>query len=53
MFRTFNMGIGLILVCAESDQGAVLEALERSAEKSVRLGRIVTGSREVRYGHLP
>jgi phosphoribosylformylglycinamidine cyclo-ligase len=50
MLRTFNMGIGLILVVAESDAGDVLRALESAGEPgAVRIGAIAAGRGQVRY----
>jgi phosphoribosylformylglycinamidine cyclo-ligase len=41
MLRTFNMGIGLILVCAAGDESRVLSLLAAAGEPSaVRLGEI-------------
>jgi phosphoribosylformylglycinamidine cyclo-ligase len=50
MLRTFNMGIGLIVVVAESAADAVLESLAESGERGARrIGRIVAGGEGVRY----
>jgi phosphoribosylformylglycinamidine cyclo-ligase len=49
MFRTFNMGVGLIVICAEGDADAVMARLERGGEHPVRLGQVVSGDRDVRY----
>ena len=49
MFRAFNMGIGLVVVCAERDADRVVETLAREAEQPVRLGQVVAGDRSVRY----
>ena len=50
MLRTFNMGIGLILVVAPGDAGAVLQALKDAGESgAVRIGEIAAGRGEVRY----
>jgi phosphoribosylformylglycinamidine cyclo-ligase len=49
MYRAFNMGIGLVVVVAATDTGRALEALERSGEHPVPLGRIVAGGHDVRY----
>jgi phosphoribosylformylglycinamidine cyclo-ligase len=50
MFRTFNMGIGLILVCAPEDVSAVLDALGSSGETgAIPIGRIDGGGEGVRY----
>jgi len=50
MLRTFNMGIGLILVVAPDDTGAVLAALRENGEQgAVVIGEITTGHGLVRY----
>jgi phosphoribosylformylglycinamidine cyclo-ligase len=41
MFRTFNMGVGLILVCAADDAGDVVAALSQSAERPWVVGRVI------------
>jgi phosphoribosylformylglycinamidine cyclo-ligase len=50
MFRTFNMGIGLILVCGASDRERVQELLLLAGEKGAAvLGEVEAGDRVVRY----
>jgi phosphoribosylformylglycinamidine cyclo-ligase len=50
MLRTFNMGIGLILVVAESDSGGVMDALHEAGEPGAKLiGAIGPGRGQVRY----
>jgi phosphoribosylformylglycinamidine cyclo-ligase len=50
MLRTFNMGIGLIIVCAGKDAEAVLAALAAAGEPAaVRIGEVRSGSQGVRY----
>jgi phosphoribosylformylglycinamidine cyclo-ligase len=50
MLRTFNMGIGLILACAESDADGVLGSLQASGESgAVRIGAIRRGGEGVQY----
>jgi phosphoribosylformylglycinamidine cyclo-ligase len=50
MFRAFNMGIGLVLVCADSNRKRVLDLLQAAGESSaVTIGRVVSGHRNVRY----
>ena len=50
MFRTFNMGIGLIIVCDSEASSRVIESLRHAGEtKATRIGRVVAGDREVRY----
>jgi phosphoribosylformylglycinamidine cyclo-ligase len=49
MFRTFNMGIGLIAICAAADADRVVAQLEQGGEHPVRLGQVIPGDRDVRY----
>ena len=49
MFRVFNMGIGLVIVCGASDADTVVAALERAGERPARLGAIVPGPKRVTY----
>ena len=49
MFRAFNMGIGLVIMCTDADAGRVYEVLQKAGEPSVAIGRIVSGDRDVRY----
>jgi phosphoribosylformylglycinamidine cyclo-ligase len=45
MMRAFNMGVGLIIVCAQQHTEAILGAVGGA----FRLGRVVPGDRGVRY----
>jgi phosphoribosylformylglycinamidine cyclo-ligase len=50
MYRTFNMGIGMIVVCAPAHVDEVTHALARHGEPAaVLIGRVVPGDRTVRY----
>jgi phosphoribosylformylglycinamidine cyclo-ligase len=50
MLRTFNMGIGLILVVPAAQAGAVIGALAATGEPgAVRIGTIAAGHGQVRY----
>jgi phosphoribosylformylglycinamidine cyclo-ligase len=50
MLRTFNMGIGLILVCAPEHERRTLEVLKQAGEPSaVVIGRIHAGGEGVVY----
>jgi phosphoribosylformylglycinamidine cyclo-ligase len=50
MFRAFNMGVGLIVVCGAGDAGRTIEMLARAGEpNAIRLGFVVAGDRTVRY----
>ena len=46
MYRTFNMGVGMILMVGAEDADAVRLALDKAGETSYRIGR-VTRSGEV------
>lgn len=50
MLRAFNMGIGLIVVCADAQADEVLRRLRDAGETgAVMLGRVVAGDRSVGY----
>jgi len=49
MMRTFNMGIGMILVVPTKHFKKVQGVLERSGEKGYTIGRIIKGDRKVIY----
>lgn len=47
MYRTFNMGIGMILVVAEADAPAVHRALADQGELCYQIGKVVAGEAAV------
>jgi phosphoribosylformylglycinamidine cyclo-ligase len=49
MLRTFNMGIGMVLVIPAKKFKKVQSVLERAGEKGYTIGRIVKGDRKVSY----
>lgn len=49
MLRTFNMGLGLLLVVAERDVEAITARLKKQRERHWIVGRIVPGRAEVKY----
>lgn len=49
MMRTFNMGIGMVLVVPHKNFKKVQSLLERAGEKGFTIGRIVKGDRKVTY----
>jgi phosphoribosylformylglycinamidine cyclo-ligase len=50
MLRTFNMGVGLILVCDSRDERQLLERLAAAGEpRAVRIGEIRSGRPGVEY----
>ncbi len=51
MLRTFNCGIGMVLVAAPKDAAAITSVLAREGENVVQLGEIIAaaGGPQVRY----
>jgi len=49
MYRTFNMGVGMIVACARDDVDRIIEALAAAGEKSWVIGELIAGTRDVRY----
>jgi phosphoribosylformylglycinamidine cyclo-ligase len=50
MFKAFNMGIGLTVVCADTNRMRVFDLLQTAGEShAATIGRIVPGHRNVRY----
>ena len=47
MYRTFNMGIGLMLVVPEPKADLILEKIGDSALQAWRLGSIISGNRQI------
>lgn len=47
--KTFNMGVGLCIICSEEDEAAVTEALVALGEQPFRVGTCVSGSGKVVY----
>jgi phosphoribosylformylglycinamidine cyclo-ligase len=47
MYRTFNMGIGMVLIVSEYYAASVMRTLEREGERPVVIGRVVEGPRQV------
>jgi len=54
MFRAFNMGIGMIVVCAVADADRAMALVEAAGEPAPRrIGTIVAGDRTVTYAGQP
>ena len=49
MLRTFNMGLGMLLVIPSAKFKKAQSVLERVGEKAYTIGRIVKGERKVTY----
>jgi len=50
MYRTFNMGIGMVMVVAPSDLASIRAHLEQQGTKHYDIGRVVAGDRSVSIG---
>jgi phosphoribosylformylglycinamidine cyclo-ligase len=48
MYRTFNMGVGMVVVCAPEDQGSVSSRLAERSSGCFHIGRVVQGERHVK-----
>ncbi|MFL6231462.1 MAG: phosphoribosylformylglycinamidine cyclo-ligase [Pyrinomonadaceae bacterium] len=48
MYRTFNMGVGMIVVCAKSDVARIKSHVEAHGASCREVGRVVAGARDVR-----
>ena len=49
MRRTFNCGVGMVVVVSADDADRTIELLEANGESAWRIGQIITGKREVQY----
>jgi len=49
MLRTFNMGVGMILVVPAAKYKRVQGIIEKCGEKSYLIGRVIRGDRKVNY----
>lgn len=47
MYRAFNMGVGMVIVCAPADVATIETHLRERGDVCYRIGEVVTGNREV------
>ena len=47
MFRTFNMGIGMAIVCSETDKESILSHIKGLGEECNEIGRVTSGDNDV------
>ncbi len=47
MFRTFNMGIGMVMICTENEKETIISHIEESGERCFEIGRVIEGNKEV------
>lgn len=48
MFRTFNMGVGMVLICAESEARNIQSHIKNFGEKCFEIGKVVKGDKTVK-----
>jgi len=48
MYRTFNMGVGMVVVCAPEDRQTITSHLSGREAECFRIGRVVQGERNVK-----
>ncbi len=51
LYRTFNMGIGLVIIADPASSERILESFRARHEACYRIGRVVEGTREVLLTH--
>ena len=47
MYRTFNMGVGMVIVCASQDAETIKSDLKQQGESVYEIGKVTKGKREV------
>jgi phosphoribosylformylglycinamidine cyclo-ligase len=47
MYRTFNMGVGMVIVCSPADANAIASHLMDLDENCYRIGTVTSGNRDV------
>ncbi|MEZ5426763.1 MAG: phosphoribosylformylglycinamidine cyclo-ligase [Pyrinomonadaceae bacterium] len=48
MFRAFNMGVGMVLICAPEEAANITKHLEGIDEACFEIGRVIAGNKEVK-----
>lgn len=49
MFRAFNMGVGMVIICDSSEVPAIESHLGQLGEACYRIGRVVAGNQQVSF----
>ena len=47
MNRTFNMGVGMVIVCARGDAGRIQDHFQQRGDNCYQIGEVIAGQREV------
>jgi phosphoribosylformylglycinamidine cyclo-ligase len=49
MFRAFNMGIGMVVICSEQNKGQIAAHIEEQGEACLEIGRVTAGDGLVKF----
>jgi len=49
MYRTFNMGVGMVIVVSQTDADAVNSHFQTRGEEVYEIGRVIEGKRIVQF----
>lgn len=47
MYRTFNMGVGMVIVCASGDVDLIKDHFQQRGDNCYQIGQVIAGEREV------
>jgi phosphoribosylformylglycinamidine cyclo-ligase len=47
MYRTFNMGIGMVVICSTRDAAAIRRHSEQKGTQTFEIGSVIEGDRNV------
>lgn len=47
MYRTFNMGVGMVIICAPSDAPVIKTHMKSLDQQCYEIGHVITGEQEV------
>lgn len=47
MYRTFNMGVGMVIICAQSDAAAIKAHMKSLNQQCYEIGHVMAGEQEV------
>jgi phosphoribosylformylglycinamidine cyclo-ligase len=49
MYRTFNMGVGMVIVCSLSDAESIKTHFSKRGDDCFQIGEVIAGDREVLF----
>ncbi len=47
MYRTFNMGVGMVIICSSSDVASIETHIQSRNDRCYEIGRVISGAQEV------